>query len=131
MGDLGVDQVAERVLGGAHGRGRCDLVQQRPHPEHVALADLVDHPAVVHDLGSPAPDDEQVRRGRGRLPQDHGAGGEVLDLDARDDAVKLRVRQRVERGMIGQEGADVHVASLRPAGHGPEPASPWEGLHQT
>ena len=125
VGDLGVDQVAERVLGRPHGRGRCDLVQQRPHPEHVALADLVDHPALVHDLGPAAPDDEQMARGRGRLPQDHGAGGEVLDLDARDDAVQLGVRQRVERRMIGQEGADVHGASLRRAGHRPEPASPW------
>ena len=124
MGDLGVDQVAERVLGRPHGGGRRDLVQQRPHPEHVALADLVDHPAVVRDLGPAAPDDEQVRRGRPGLLQDHGAGGEMLDLDARDDAIQLGVRQRVERRMIGQEGADVHGASLRPAGHRPEPAGP-------
>ena len=43
-------------------------------------------------------------------------------------AVQLGFRKRVERRMIGEEGADVHGASLRRAEHRAEPAGPGGGL---
>ena len=111
--DVRVDQVTQRVLGRPHGRARCDVAEQRPHAEHLALAGEIDHAAVVDDLDGPLADHiEESRRGAGLL-EDHDAGREVLDLHAGDGSGEVRLVQVVERPVPGEEGRDVHPRSVR------------------
>ncbi len=89
VGDVGTDQVAERVLVGAHRRRRALLRQQGELPEHLAVAQEVVEPALRDQLDGALPHHVEVSRRCSRLLQDHGAGGEVLDLDGLRDPREL------------------------------------------
>jgi hypothetical protein len=91
------------------------VAEQRPHAEDLALADLIDGPAVVDDLDGALAHDVEVPGGFAGLTQDHRPRREVLDLHGRDDPGESLGVERVEGRVARQERDDLHVdRSLRP-----------------
>src|SRR5215208_3054945 len=82
-------------------------------PEHVALAEQVEHAAVVDERDrAPADHAHHVLRTCSLL-EDRRAGDEVLHLDACREAVEHSGVKVAEGGVIFQEGSDVlHVVPI-------------------
>ena len=81
--------------------------------EHLALEQQVEHLALVDQFHGALAHDVHGGRGVAALLQDHGAGGEVLDLDRTSDIGEPFRRQRVERRVAAQEPRDVHAQEYR------------------
>jgi len=81
-------------------------------PEHVALAEQVEHAAVVYKRDrAPADDAYDILRVRSLL-EDRRAGGEVLHIHVRREALEHSGVKVAEGRVIVQEGSDVLHAVL-------------------
>ena len=80
--------------------------------EQLALAEQVQHAAVVHELDRAAADHVHLVLRALALLEDRGPGGEELHLRVRGEAVQLGTVELAERVVLLQELGDVSHPAL-------------------
>jgi hypothetical protein len=111
---VGLDEVAGRVLVSAYRRSGAEPAQERPCPEHLALADKVDEAAVVQDLHGAVPHQVQEPRGLARLLEHHGPCRELLGLHPPGQLVQPVALHGIERSVAREERGYLHPRTLCP-----------------